>query len=145
MENLKNALSAYGVNLYRDESSYDMSRAQTALNGRTHYLDAETIKYFGCRVNRCQIDYNGLYCWILESVSHPSEGRLHRFVLFDVFGTILTDRGDKLRKTRKQAEKDKEEFLGSFDPVAHTEKDLRQNILRDMKRCADALTYLDGV
>jgi len=63
--------------------------------------------------------------------------------LFDVFGTVLTDRGDMLRKTRKQAEKDKESFLGSFDPVAHTEKALRQNILRDMKRCADTLTCLD--
>jgi hypothetical protein len=69
-------------------------------------------------------------------------GRVHRFVLFDVFGTVLTERNDMLRKTRKQAEKDKENFLGTFDPVAHTESALRENIARDMKRCNEALALL---
>lgn len=142
MENLVKALNAYGVNLYRDDSSYPVSRAQRALAGRTHYLDESTMRYFGCRVNGCRIDYNGLYCWILESVSHPSEGRLHRFVLFDVFGTVLTERGEMLRKTKRQAEKDKEVFLGSFDPVTHTVEALRKKIARDMRACSDALELL---
>ena len=144
MENLKSALSTYGVSLYRDDSSYAVSRAQRALSGRTHYVDPDTMKYFGCRINNCQIDVNGFYCWILESVAHPSMGRVHRFVLFDVFGTVLTERGDMLRKTRKQAEKDKETFLGTFDPVAHTEAALRKNIERDTKRCNESLNYLNG-
>jgi hypothetical protein len=143
LEQLKNALSAYGTNLYRDGSSYHPSRATMALSGRTHYVDPDTMKYFGCRINYCSIDVNGLYCWILESVSHPSMGRVHRFVLFDVFGTVLTERGDMLRKTRRQAEKDKEAFLGSFDPIAHTEKALRENIARDMRKCTESLGYLD--
>lgn len=140
---LKNALNAYGVNPYRDDSSYAVSRAQRALSCRTHYVDDDTMKYFGCRINACGIDFNGLYCWILESVSHPSMGRVHRFVLFDVFGTVLTERNEMLRKTRKQAEKDKEAFLGSFDPLAHTEAALRHNVARDLKRLAETLAVLE--
>jgi hypothetical protein len=142
MENLVQALNAYGVHLYRDDSSYPVSRAQRALAGRTHYLDEGAMRYFGCRVNACQIDYNGLYCWILESVSHPSEGRLHRFVLFDVFGTVLTERGEMLRKTKRHAEKDKEAFLGTFDPVAHTVEALRKKIDWGMRACSEALEFL---
>lgn len=144
LETLKTALNAYGVNPYRDDSSYAISRAQRALSGRTHYVDDDTMKLFGCRINACRVDYNGLYCWILESVAHPSMGRVHRFVLFDVFGTVLTERGEMLRKTRKQAEKDKEAFFGTFDPLAHTENALREAIARDQKRISEALAVLDG-
>lgn len=144
LETLKTALNAYGVNPYRDDSSYAVSRAQRALSGRTHYVDDDTMKLFGCRINACHVDYNGLYCWILESVAHPSMGRVHRFVLFDVFGTVLTERGEMLRKTRKQAEKDKEAFFGTFDPLAHTENALREAIARDQKRISEALAVLDG-
>lgn len=142
-ETLKNALQAYGVHPYRDDSSYPVSRAQRALSGRTHYVDDDTMRYFGCRINACGVGFNGLYCWILESVAHPSMGRVHRFVLFDVFGTVLTERLETLRKTRKQAEKDKEAFLGAFDPIAHTEKALRDNISRDQRRISEALSLLD--
>jgi len=144
LETLKTALNAYGVNPYRDDSSYAVSRAQRALSGRTHYVDDDTMKLFGCRINACHVDYNGLYCWILESAAHPSMGRVHRFVLFDVFGTVLTERGEMLRKTRKQAEKDKEAFFGTFDPLAHTENALREAIARDQKRISEALAVLDG-
>jgi hypothetical protein len=143
LETLKNALIAYGAHPYRDDSSYALPRAQRALSGRTHYVDNDTMKYFGCRINACQVDFNGLYCWILESVSHPSMGRVHRFVLFDVFGTVLTERNNMLRSTRKQAEKDKETFLGSFDPLAHTEAALRHNVAHDLKRLAETLTILE--
>ena len=61
MENLKAALSAYGVKLYRDDSNYALSRAQMALTGRTRCVDPGTMKYFGARINNCQIDVNGLY------------------------------------------------------------------------------------
>jgi hypothetical protein len=141
---LKNALQVYGVNLYRDDSSYTATRASAALVGRTHYVDPDTMRYFGARINDCGIDVNGLYCWILESVSHPKMGRVHRFVLFDVFGTVLTERGEMLRKTRKQAEKDKDVFLGTFDPAAHTEKALRAAIARNIERCTEAINYLEG-
>lgn len=142
LETLKTALEAYGTYTYRDDSSCAVSRAQRALSGRTHHVDDNTMKYFGCRINACQIDYNGLYCWILESVAHPSMGRVHRFVLFDVFGTVLTERNEMLRKTRKQAEKDKDAFLGSFYPMAHTEQALRDNVSRDLKRLAETLVVL---
>jgi hypothetical protein len=139
---IQNALRAYGVHLFRDDSGYAPSRAVQALAGRTHYVDPDTMKYFGARINNCQVDFNGLYCWILESVAHPSDGRLHRFVLFDVFGTVLTDRGDMLRKTKRQAEKDKDAFLSSFDPVAHTEKALRDKLAYESMLIASTLEIL---
>lgn len=142
IETLKTALQAYGVHPYRDDSSYALPRAQRALSGRTHYVDDDTMKYFGCRINACRVDFNGLYVWILESVAHPSMGRVHRFVLFDVFGTVLTERLDALRKTRKQAEKDVDAFLGTFDPLAHTEKVLRERIALDQRRIAETMAIL---
>lgn len=142
---IQNALSAYGISLFQDDSSYAWPRATHALEGRTHYLDDLTVKYFGCRVNRSAVDFNGLYCWIIESIKHPSDGRMHRFVLFDVFGAVLTERSGGLRKTARQAEKDKELFLGSFDPVAHTEMALRGKIDRNLQCIDKALEILNTI
>lgn len=142
LEKIQSALHAYGVDLYRDESSYPVPRAQRALSGRTHYVDDDTMKYFGARINSSHADHNGLYFYLLESVKHPSMGRVHRAVVFDVFGTVLTERNDGLRKTSKQARADLDAFLASFDPVAHTETELRKRIARDQKRLNETVAAL---
>ncbi len=79
-----------GISLFRDESSTALWNAQRNLSGRTHYADDDTLKCFGARVLQCSITDDGLLLGIVESVSHPSLGRLFRPVFFDVFGTVVS-------------------------------------------------------
>ena len=51
-------------------------------------------------------------------------------------------RHNMLRKTKKQAEKDKDAFLSTFDPIAHTEKVLRAAVACDQLRIAETLKVL---
>jgi hypothetical protein len=136
-------LNAYGINTYRDESSYPLPRAQRALCGRTHYVDDDTLRYFKARINSSHADFNGLYFYLVESVAHPERGRVHRVVLFDVFGEVLTDRGT-FRKTAHTARKDLDSFLSTFDPIAHTEKALRSLVANDTRKINETRNILES-
>ena len=141
MENLINALRSIGVYQFREESCYPMDNLQRNLSGRTHYFDDSTIRYFGCRVNGDYIGSNGLYICAIESVKHPSRGRLHRFVVFDVFGSVTSER-DNFFRTADQARKAYWKFLSTFNPEKHTEDVLREKLAYDQKKIDDALKLL---
>ena len=88
---------ANGINqaLYGNRYCSNLSDlAEMELNGRTHYYDASSRKYFGCRVLHVQPLADGLILATVESVSHPSEGRLYRVVCFDMRGTVIYRTGD---------------------------------------------------
>lgn len=68
--------------------------AEMELNGRSHYYDASNRRYFGCRVLHVTTLADGLILATVESVQHPSQGRLYRVVCFDMRGTVIHRSGD---------------------------------------------------
>ena len=79
------------MNLYRNESSNPKWNAQRNLQGRTHYVDDDTLRFHKARVLSARHTDNGLLFALVESVAldmHNTK-RGYRFALFDVFGNIL--------------------------------------------------------
>ena len=118
-KNLQTTLDTLGIRPYLNESSYPINDAQRNLAGRTHYVDDDTMRYFKARINHASGYDDGLTYAILESVAHPSLGRVHRPVIFDVFGTVICKR-DNYYKTSDQARKAMYAILNAHDAVAHT-------------------------
>ena len=133
---------------FRCESSYEDSDAERNLRGRTHYLDADTVKYFKSRVLRSGRSHDDLIFWIVESVnSRPDHGGYNkRFVCFDVFGTVVNDRAGvsdaNWHKTTDAAMKEGRAFLAGFDAVTHTTDTLAGNAKRDMEAAKRTLAAL---
>ena len=142
MNNILKTLDTIGINLYRQESYIALYDAERNLSGRTHYVDAGTLKYFGARINVAYPSKDGLLYVIRESVAHPSLGRIHRCVAFDVFGEVLTPRGEWLFKTSAQAIKAFESWRVSFDAEAHTLASLTARMTRQATQTNEALTIL---
>lgn len=89
-ESLAKAIrSAYLAELYQHKSSYPAIEVQQNLAGRTHYADAGTLKYFSARILTAHILDDGLILGFVESIAHPSLGRVYRPVFFDLFGTVV--------------------------------------------------------
>jgi hypothetical protein len=79
------------VSLYRSESSNPKWNAQRNLCGRTHYVDDETLHWHKSRVLSSRCTDNGLLFAIVTSdaLDMNNTKRGFRFVIFDVFGTVL--------------------------------------------------------
>ena len=112
--------------------------AQRNLDGRTHYADDATLRYFKSRILVTQTHSNGLLFSLVESVStdcnHLSRG--FRAVAFDLFGSpVYRPSMEECHKTRRQAEKALTVFLSTFDARVHTLaaiEDQRRYAVRDM-------------
>lgn len=124
IEKLVKALGNAGVHRYRQESYIALYDAQRNLSGRTHYVDAQTLKYFNARVNYAYPEYGGLLYTLCESVQHPTFGRVHRFVVFDIFGNVISPRteDDSFKKTSRQAIAALKKWISEFDAIVHTKK-----------------------
>ena len=77
--------------VYRERSSYPLVQAQNNLQGRTHYVDNDTLRFHKSRVLACHITDGGLLLSIVTSDAIDMDGskRGFRFVVFDVFGTVI--------------------------------------------------------
>ncbi len=113
--------------------------AQRNLNGRTHYADDDTLKFFHTRINACRTEAHGLLLIMLESTANnfKNTSRSHRFVVFDLFGDVLNAR-DTLRAKSGKAHDDMRDWLASFDVLAHYKQAMAERAER-MKRDADAM------
>lgn len=129
------------VRLFTEHSYNSLRDAQRNLQGRTHYVDADTLKCFRSRVLSTGIEADGLIYWMIESVSLDSEhkSRGFRHVAFDVFGTVL-DRVslDDASKTKQAACKALAKWLESFDVMAHYAKAIESRA-RNLRREASEL------
>lgn len=77
-----------GVRLYQDAyMSTAKALAQRQLEGRTHYAEESTLRFFGARINETRQDTDGLWFALRESVQPPHSNRVHRWAIFDIFGT----------------------------------------------------------
>ena len=141
------AMNAAGVRLFRCESSYQDSDASRNLQGRTHYLDPDTVRYFKSRVLAAGRSHEDLLYYIVESVaSRPDHGGYNkRFVCFDVFSSVVNDRAGTdsgWHKTTEAAMKEGRAFLARFDAVTHTAETLASNARRDMEAAKRTLAAL---
>lgn len=80
--------TAANVELFGHKSSDPKHNAQKNLNGRTHYVDDETMRFFGSRIISARPTDDGLFFRIVESVAtdHNKSRRGFRVVVFDIFG-----------------------------------------------------------
>jgi len=79
-----------GLRLYSDcGHNYLADHAAAQLAGRSHYYDAGTRCFFKSRVNQLRVERVGLLLCTVESVEHPSSGRVHRAVVFDLLGSVI--------------------------------------------------------
>jgi len=112
------------TNLYERKSHYSAKYdAQLNLQGRTYYVDDDTLKFHKAKVLETRAHDNGLLFSIVESCALDPNGhkRGFRYVIFDLFGTVL-DRPD-LQSTYSsslRARKAMYEALNKIDAKAIT-------------------------
>lgn len=147
---LESAMTAANIRPFRCESSYPENDAPRNLQGRTHYCDPDTLRYFKARILNGGHTKDGLLYWFVESVqSRPDHGGYNRrAVVFDVFGDIVneragTDGGDWFKDTSK-AEKSAFEFLKTFDAPRHTAAKLKERAKREILEAKRTLAALAG-
>jgi len=116
------ALNAAGVRPFADRwYSQPKHVAQECLQGRSHYVDDSTLKFFNARILSARPIMGGLFFQITESTSKDPQNtaRGFRVVVFDVFGeTVYRPDLDALERTSTAAEK---AYYRTFniDPAQH--------------------------
>ena len=80
--------TAANVELFGHKSDDPKHNAQKNLNGRTHYVDDDTMRFFGSKIISARPTDDGLFFRIIESVTtdHNKNRRGFRVVVFDLFG-----------------------------------------------------------
>jgi hypothetical protein len=94
--------------------------AEYALEGRSHYYDASTRRGFGSRVSKITTHGDDTILATCESVLHPTYGRVHRFVVFDVSGRVVQrfpEFDDAQWRTSRKAQKAMCAWLDACDPA----------------------------
>lgn len=149
-EQLKSALREKGVRFFEYHGDDQKYNAQRNLSERTHYVDDGTLRYFKSRILFARPACDGLLFMIIESVSSRPEngGKTKRAVIFDVFGTVVSrsilDGDSGWFRTSGQAMNYGLEFIRSFDPMAHTESELRRIIAKETEANNKALELLES-
>lgn len=133
---------ACGVRPFYQRGYIAKDVAQNNLSGKSHYAEDDTLKFFHARINRCYIECNGLVLVIVESAAKDmnNASRGHRFVAFDLFGTVINERerADEMHSTSDKALADMRTFLDGFNVLAHYKDKLAERAAR-AKREADAM------
>ena len=134
---IKRALAAMGARLFGNESMDAKRNAQRNLEGRTHYVDDDTLRWHKSRVLEARTIENGLLFEIVTSdaLDMNNTKRGFRGVVFDVFGTsVYRPDLEGAFATKRAAVKDCEN--AEFDLVAH----YLAAIARRREDCDRALT-----
>ena len=144
-ESALNQLQAYK---FKHESCTDKRDAERNLIGRTHYVDADTLKYFNARILRGWMpgkeNHKGFTYALIESLKKPGEepNKTRRAVLFDCFGTVIFQ--SEFYRTTEQAEKALNAFLEEFDLFAHYSKEIKARAKRLKTEATRAMRALNG-
>ena len=109
------------MKLYRDQSSAPVYNAQRNLEGRTHYVDPDTLRFHYSRILRARATCNGLLFYIIESCALDMHNTKRGFrpVVFDLFGNVVNDRPklEDCLTTYKAAEKVLWVEINALDPI----------------------------
>src|SRR5215469_7771867 len=99
-------MSNMKCDLYKNEASDPTLNAQRNLGWRSHFVDADTLRFHKSRVLSCHITDDGLLLAIVhrDSLDWDNTRRGFRFTIFDVFGTVIASvELEAAFKTREQA------------------------------------------
>lgn len=114
------------TNLYRHQHSDNATtEAQRNLEGRTHYVEPDTLRFHKSRVLATRVVDDGLLFALIESVSLDFDNtrRGYRYVVFNIFGHVISRASLKdVWSTRKAAEKAMWAFLNAVDAKSETLK-----------------------
>lgn len=128
------------MNFYRDESSNAKWDAQRNLSGRTHYVDDDTLRFHKSRILNTYVVDGGLLFALIESCAldmHNTK-RGFRFVVFDVFGTVLERAGlDDTYSTSQAAINAMWRYLDGVDAAEHTKMAAARSAERYAAEMAD--------
>lgn len=139
MMNPRNIAYALGVSLFSRHSSYPLPDAERNLSGRTHYVDAATLKFFNARILSSRVFANGLIFGLCESTRFDNEPREYAFVLFDVTGTVLFKEKSKNHAAARAA---MESHVESLDVQAYYAEVMRAEIDRAEKKAKNLRAVL---
>jgi hypothetical protein len=90
--NITNTITtAANVAPFTFKSSDHKRNAQENLQGRTHYAEDETLKFFKARIVSAHADADGLFFKMVESVAldYDNTRRGFRVIVFDLFGQVI--------------------------------------------------------
>ena len=121
---------------YKQESSNPKWNAQRNLQGRTHYVDDDTLRWHKSRILSTKITDDGLLFALIESCAADPENRsrVFRYAIFDIFGTVI-ERPDLENsfKRHEQANKAMWKALNIIDAQEHTLKAIEEQKERALK------------
>lgn len=103
--------------------------AQLNLEGRTSYVDDDTLRFHKARIHSTYVADNGLLFALIESVAADPNGRERGFrhVIFDITGRVLNRPSlDSLEKTSDTAIENMWHELNAIDAKAVTREGLEQ-------------------
>lgn len=118
-------------------------QAADTMRDRSHFYDAATMRYFGCRVAHSRVLFDGLVmAAVMSQKAGPgdSAGRVWRYAVHDCAGRALHTADDDY-KTRQQAEKALGVFLATLKPKSI----LRDIIKREKDGAARKLAALRAI
>lgn len=132
---------AIGKSLF-ERRGYDAKyMAQSNLKDKTHYCDDDTLKFFHAKINSARVSHDGLLFGMVESVANDpgNRSRGFRFVVFDLFGTVLNDRdhADAMHAKSDKAAAAMAEWLESFDVLAHYKRAMLERADRLKREAAE--------
>lgn len=122
------------------------ANAQAMLTGRTHYVDDNNLRFFGCLIKSAVPSTFGLFFCITESLSLPTGGRGFRTVLFDLGGQVVyRPQLEEMENKTEKAEKSFYKWFETFDIETYYRDQIREKIIltnRQANRLEDALNAL---
>jgi len=142
--------TAANVELFGDKSNDPKHNAQKNLSGRTHYVNDDTLRFFGSRIISARPTDDGLFFKIVESVAteHDKSRRGFRVVVFDLFGcAVFRPSFDECTSSSAAAEK---YYLKHYDTDTwkHYRTELKTRAARLAAQAAamtEAAATLEGV
>lgn len=143
---LRDILRAAGLDTFQDRRSDPKARAQDSLNGRTHYVDDSTLRFFHARVISSGCTCSDTLFYIVESCSldHQHTRRGFRGVVFDVWGTtVYRPSMEQTQKTGDAARRAMYAWLDQFDVAGHYAAELERQAAR-LEQQADRMRVAVG-
>lgn len=112
--------NALGVSAYYNHGYSAKDAAQEELNGRSYYVDNDTLRFFYSRILSARAEFDGLFYRITESyaLDYNNTTRGFRCVVFDLTGEIVY-RPETPAKTSATATTAFHTWKESFNPRAY--------------------------
>lgn len=152
MENnqLANIITNLNLGLFSDKSSYAKYNAQENLRGRNHFVDDDTLRFFGSKISRAKHTCSGLLFYVVESsyLDMNKTKRGFRYAIFDLFGNEVARQSlDEALSTSDKALKAMYDKLNTINVAEHYKqaiKSLADRKAREAERAKEILASIES-